>query len=205
MEEDEEKALRDVILMLKKQCLVHMFLQSKSASIHNIIHNSLTIPNIMIGGILSITIFSTSNTYWKVTTGALAITSTLLSSLSKHLSSGERSHVHCNAVKDYMSLLQELNVSIPTASSIEEKRKILERVRDSLNKLYDSQPEPSRFAVATFESRYKKNIEEALYDDFEDMTIRSATYVQNRISFVKQKRTSEVTKNSESGGYAHAV
>lgn len=190
MDQDDEKSIRDVVLMLKKQCLVHMFLQSKSASIHNIIHNLLTIPNILIGGVLSVTIFSTSNTYWKVTTGALAITSTLLSSLSKHLSSGERSHVHCGVVKEYMSLLQELNISIPTARDINEKRKIVGRVRDQLNKLYDSQPEPSRFAVATFEQRYKKNIEEALYDDFEDMTVRSATYVQSRISFVKSKRSS---------------
>lgn len=190
MAEDEEKSMRDVILMLKKQCLVHMFLQSKSASIHNIIHNSLTIPNILIGGVLSVTIFSTSNVYWKLTTGALAITSTLLSSLSKHLSSGERAHVHCVVVKEYMSLLQELNISIPTARDIDEKRKIVVHVRDQLNKLFDSQPEPSRFAVATFEQRYKQHIEAALYDDFEDMTVRSAKYVQNRISFVKSKRIS---------------
>lgn len=184
---DEETSMRDVVLTLKKQCLVHMFLQSKSASIHNIIHNSLTIPNIVIGGILSITIFSTSNSYWKATTGALAIASTLLSSVSKHMSSGERAHVHCGVVKEYMSLLQDLNIAIPTCRDIEEKRRIIVHVREQLNKLFDSQPEPSRFAVSIFEQRYKKNIEAALYDDFEDMTVRSATYVRNRISLVKPK------------------
>lgn len=186
----DDASLKDIIHILKKQCLVHMFLQSKSANIHHFINNTLTIPNIVIGGIMSVTIFSTSNYYWKIATGALAITSTILSTLSKHLSSGERAHAHCSMVKEYMTLLQDLNISVHSTTEVEERKKIIAHVRDKLHYLYDSQPEPSTYAVSLFEKRFKRNIEAALFDDFENMVLQDATYVQNRLSFVKQKRTS---------------
>lgn len=190
MSEQEEDTVKEIASSLRKQCLVHMFLQSKSANIYQTVYNCLSIPNIMIGGILSITIFSTSNQYWKIATGLMAITSTILSSLAKHTSPGERAHLHCSVVREYMSILQELNINLNTTTDIVEKKRIIDNVRLQLHKLFDTQPQPSKYAVSQFERKYKKDIEDALYDNFEEVTVKNATHVQNRISLTKSNRLS---------------
>ena len=200
MSTDEVTSLQEVATILKKQCLIHLFLQSKSAGIYHRIHNMLSIPNILIGGVLSITIFSTSNVYWKVSTGVLAIISTILSSLSKHLSAGERAQLHCNVVRDYMSLLQDLNITLNAVDDVNEKKRIIADARMQLHRLFDCQPEPSTYAVSQFERKYKQNLEEILYEDFESIALKNATYIQNRVSLTStQKRVSSPSASVMSG------
>lgn len=190
--EEDVRQLNEIAVQLRKQCLIHLYLQSTSATLCHTIHNLISIPNIIIGGVLSITIFSTSNPVWKITTGMLAISSTVLSSLAKNLSPGERAHLHCNVVREYMSLLQDLN-TVHTTTDVEEKKKVVVGVRAQLHKLFDIQPEPSKYAVIQFEKKYKKNIQDALYEDFETITVRNAASVQSRLSMTKPKRLSSST------------
>lgn len=183
-------------LTLKKQCIINLYLQSKSAKFYNAINNLITFPNIVIGGIMSITIFSTSNTYWKITSGALAIASTILSSLSKQLGAGERAQLHCTMVRHYNSLINDLNIFThsPCMSSAD-KKNTMERIRQHMNKLFDMQPEPSSWAVRNFEKRYKTFVETALFDDFETAALRSAHYVEKRLSRIKPVSSSSAQAN----------
>lgn len=180
--------------ILKRQCIVNLFLQSKSARVYNLIHTLLTIPNIVIGGVMSVSIFSTSSPYWRITTGALAITSTVLTAVAKQFGAGERAQLHCAMVRQYNSLIHELNTVIHIHNmSPDEKRTMIDRVRQQLNKLFDMQPEPSYYATHAYENRYKKKIEEALFEDFETAAMQNAAYVEMRLSRTKP---SSVTSSS---------
>lgn len=186
----DENSQEDYARTLKKQCIINLYLQSKSAKIYNIINNLITFPNIIIGGIMSITIFSTSNAYWKITSGALAIASTVLSSLSKQLGAGEKAQLHCTMVRHYNSLINDLNIFThsPNMTSAD-KKNTMERIRQHMNKLFDMQPEPSSWAIRDFEKRYKMFVETAMFDDFETAALRSAHYVEKRLSRIKPVST----------------
>jgi hypothetical protein len=156
----------------------------------------ISIPNIAIGGVLSVTIFSTSSAHGKIATGVMAIVSTILSSLSKHIGAAEKSQIHCSVVKQYQTLIQELNIflhsSVPDQDS---QHKFVQYIKTELDKLYDMQPEPSMFAVMQFERSYKTKIEEALFSEFEEVVMRNASFVQKRVSHYRdtslQKRASK--------------
>lgn len=195
--------------ILKKQCVINLYLQSKSAKVYSMIQNILTLPNIVIGGILSVAIFSTSHDYWRLTTGALAIGSTILTSMSKHFGAGERAQMHCSMVRHYTSLIQEIDMILHMKHlSDTEKRATMDSVRQHLNKLFDMQPEPSVFAVKQYEKQYKTNIEKAMFDAFETAALQNASYVERRLSRAKPLSASlEAHRSSEavSGGGAAGV
>jgi hypothetical protein len=153
----------------------------------------MTVPNIVIGGILSIAIFSSSSTEWRIVKGVLAISSTILTSLSKHVCAGEKSQLHCNVVRQYMALIQELNIFLHTSNNNthEANIKFVDHMREQLNKLYDLQPKANSIVVARFEKKYKKSMEEALYSEFEDLVMKNATYAEHRLSRFKQKPSTE--------------
>lgn len=187
----EQKDDEDYAQILKRQCVINLFLQSKSARVYNLIQTCLTIPNIIIGGVMSVSIFSTSSQYWRITTGALAIASTILTSVSKQLGAGERAQLHCAMVRQYNSLIQDLNMIIHMNQSVDaaEKKVLIERVRQHLNRLFDMQPEPSYFAITSYENRYKKKLEEALFEDFETAALQHAAFVEMRLSRSKPAAT----------------
>lgn len=190
----ESKEEDEYAQLLKRQCIVNLFLQSKSARINNTIQSCLTLPNIVIGAIMSISIFSTSSEYWRITSGALAIASTVLTSLSKQLGAGEKAQLHCAMVRQYTSLIQELTMFIHINNpDPEHRRAFMERIRQQINKLVDMQPEPNYFAVRLYEGRYKKRIEEALFDDLETAAMQNATYVEMRLSRTKPTSTISTT------------
>jgi hypothetical protein len=178
----------DYAHVLNRQCIIHLFLQSKSARIYNFVQSCITVPNIVIGGIMSISIFSTTSEYWRLTTGGLAIATTILSSLSKHVAAGERAQLHCSVVRQYQSLIQEIDAYIQMLRTqppnTTEKRYLMDRVHQHLNRLYDIQPEPSYWAINDYEKRYKKKLEEALFDELESAALQNAAYVQLRLSRV---------------------
>lgn len=184
--------------ILKKQCIINLYLQSKSAKVYNTIQNIITIPNIIIGGVMSVAIFSTSHDYWRITTGALAITSTILASMSKHFGAGERSQMHCSMVRHYNSLIQEIDMVLHLKDiSEEEKHATMDRVRQQLNKLFDMQPEPSMFAVRQYENQYKTKIENAMFDAFETAALQNAAYVERRLSRIKPRGSLEAHRSSD--------
>jgi hypothetical protein len=172
--------------ILKKQCIINLYLQSKSAKVYSFLQNALTIPNIVIGGIMSVTIFSVTNEGWKITAGVLAIISTILTSMTKQFGAGERSQMHCAMVRQYNSLIQELDMFIHMKHVTEDDKKAcMERVRQQLNKLFDMQPDPSMFAVMQYEKQYKTHIETAMFDEFETAALHNASYVERRLSRTK--------------------
>lgn len=189
MDNEESKDDRDYAHMLRRQCIINLFLQSKSARIYGLLQTCITIPNIVIGGVMSITIFSTTSPLWRVATGGLAIASTILTSLSKQLGAGERAQLHCAMVRQYNSLIQELNTYIHASSSRGDHQ--MDRIRQQMNKLFEMQPEPSYFAINTYEKRYKRNIEEALFDELETVAMQNAAYVELRLSRTKPSKLSE--------------
>ena len=177
---EEEK---NVLLNLKKHCLVHMFLQSSSAYISSTIQSIITIPNIIIGGVLSVTIFSTDSYTWKISTGVLAVLSTILSSLQKQLAAGERAQVHVAAVRQYQILVRDINIHLSFSMGQQEKIDFIREVKSEMDKIFTIQPEASMFAIKFFQNRYHTRIEDALFDDFEKMVLGNAEVVERMTRF----------------------
>jgi hypothetical protein len=135
---------------------------------------------------MSVSILSTNSQYWRITTGALAIASTILTSISKQLGAGERAQLHCAMVRQYNSLIQDLNMIIHLNAA--DKKSIMDRVRQHMNRLFDMQPEPSYFAISSYETRYKKKLEEALFEDFEAAALQHAAFVEMRLSRLSETK-----------------
>jgi hypothetical protein len=168
----------DMIEQMKRVCVINMFVQSSSAHIFDVAHNLLTIPNIVVGGVMSVSLFSTDCGKTKVAAGVLAIVSTILSSLTKQISAGERAQQHCFVVKEYHSLIRNIDVTMTLDKRDPyEKEKFIRDVQLELDRLYMVQPEPSWLAIRWFEKRYK-NIEVAFFPEIE----RYAAGVMGRAS-----------------------
>lgn len=176
--EDEQRLL----LGLKKQCLIHMFLQSTSAYINHAIQSSISIPNIIIGGVLSVTIFSTTSHVWRVTTGVLAVLSTILSSLQRQLAAGERGQLHASAVRSYQMLVRDINMHLSFNMDDQEKIDFIREVKSEMDKIFTIQPDPSILALKFFQKRYSMKIETALFDDFEKMITDRQFVPTSRVS-----------------------
>lgn len=173
----------DYALILKRQCIINLFLQSKSARFYNAINTCMVVPNILIGGVLSVSIFSTSSSYWRTSTGVLAIVSTALSSLAKHIGAGERAQLHCAMVRQYSSIIQDIDMYLHGAPDAD----FIDRIRHQLGRLFDLQPQPSYFAVRQYEHKYKKDIEMAMFDEFEAVAMQNASYVAMRLSRIRDQ------------------
>lgn len=179
---------------LKRTCLVHMILQSKSAYLNHTIHNIITIPNIFLGAVTGISIFSTSNEAWRVTAGAMAICSTVLTGLSRQLGPGERAQLHASVTKQYHSIVRDINMKqLMDIVVYEEKQRFIEHTKNEIDRLLSLQPEPSMWVVRCFEKKYKALIDGSFYPDFdeaEEELMQKAETVSNRVSTHTNKKAS---------------
>lgn len=180
---DNEK---EILMEMKKTCLIHMFLQSGSAYVNNCIHNSITIPNIVLGAILSITIFSSQNTQWKTASGVMAVISTILSSIAKQLGAGERTQMHCSVVRQYQTLIRDINTSLlMPPDTHDEKMLFIKTTKSEIDKIFSIQPDASRLVIRNFEKKYHKHIEMVLYPEFsniEQTIVKEADNITKRMS-----------------------
>lgn len=157
-----------MLAQLRHVCVLNMYVQSSSAYIFDIVNTCLSVPTIVIGAVMSVSIFSTDSPSAKLASGILAITSTALSSVSKQLSPGERAQQHCFVVKEYHSLIRSIDVNTSLDKHDPREREIFIRdVQAELDRLYLVQPEPSFLATRIFERKYARNIESALYPEIE--------------------------------------
>jgi hypothetical protein len=167
-----------------------MYLQAGSAYLYHAADHALTVPNIAIGAVLSVSILRTCAPPWRIGSGALAIVSTVLSSLAKHVNAGERAQLHCHAVRQYQALVHDIDVRLlETSLTEEEKTWALRLCKLEMDKVLSTQPEPMFIVVKHFERKYQDSLEHALYPEFEAITIRHADAVNRRISLPVRSST----------------
>lgn len=174
---DEERRLLDEV---KKQCLFGLYLQSRSAYINYLIYNFLVLPNIVVGGFLSVSIFTTSGGVWKIVGGALALTSTVLTGLIKHTGAAEKAQLHCLVIREYQRLIQDINMylhSSPAATS-----EIIQTVRKEMDKIISMQPDPSVWMLHRFNHKYRDRFETMIIHDLEKHMVQEAMEVHYRVS-----------------------
>lgn len=177
---------KEILLDLKRTCLIHMFLQTGSAYVNNVLQNAITIPNIILGAILSITIFSSTEPKWKTASGVMAVISTILSSIGKQMGAGERAQLHCSVVRQYQALIRDINTNLlmPDMSD-DEKVLFIRTTKAEIDKLFSIQPDASIFVIRNFEKKYHKHIEMVLYPEFsnmEEVAVRNANRISKRYS-----------------------
>lgn len=164
----EEKKL---LLHLKKQCLVHMFVQSTSSYVNQIIQNCLSIPSIIIGGVLSVSIFSMTSDTWRIASGILAITGTIISSFQKYISAAEKSQMHISTVRQYQVLIRDINIHLSIPMDDVNKVSFVQDVKLEMDNIFTNQPDPSLIAIKYFQSRFKTRFENALFEDYDSINI----------------------------------
>lgn len=174
--EDERKLLNEV----KKQCLFGLYLQSRSAYMNHMIYNFLMLPNIVIGGVLSVSIFTTNGGPWKFVGGALALTSTVLTGLVKHTGAAEKAQLHCLVVREYQRLIQDINMYLYT--DVANTSEVITNIRKEMDKIISMQPDPSIWMLQRFNNKYRDKFDIMILHDFEKQMMQEATAVQQRVS-----------------------
>lgn len=145
----------EVIEQMKRTCVVNMYMQSSSAHVCSLIHNLLTIPNIIVGGVMSVSLFSSHDEKSRIAAGVLAVLSTVLSSLTKQLSAGERAQQHCSLVKEYHAVIRNIEVTLAVEDDEFELEAFIRSIQEEINRLYILQPEPSWLATKRFERKFR--------------------------------------------------
>lgn len=176
-----------VLYALKKQCLIQLHLQSSSAYMFHYIHSGMTFSNILLGSILSISLFSTSSPSWKIASGVMAITSTFLTTLSKQLGIPERAQVHCTVVRQYHSLIQDINIYIASSVHSLTVSEFIQKTKIMMDKLMDMQPVPSLWIVQRYEHKFKQSLEDLLFPEFEKNVTQRAVRWSSRASRFQPK------------------
>lgn len=174
---DEERMLLNEV---KKQCLFGLYLHSQSAYINHVIYNFLVVPNIVIGGVLSVSLFTAESSGWKIAGGALAITSTVLTGLVRHTGAAEKAQVHCLVMREYQRLVQDINMYLH--SPIENTTEVIQNVRKEMDKIISMQPDPSIWMLRRFNNKYRTKFESMMFNDFEKGMLQEANAVNYRVS-----------------------
>lgn len=165
-----------ILSQLRRDAIIHMYLQSGSAHFNNVLNNCFVFPNIVIGGIVSVSIFSTSSTSWKVTSGVLAIASTILSSLARQTKAAEQAQLHCSVVKRYAEIIRRIDILIQNPGSVTDG--IINEIRRDLDQLLTVQPGPSVYAKWAF-SRNFGDVDNAMYPMLQEMAIDRIRGIEN--------------------------
>ncbi len=182
---EEQQALVEI----KKQCLYGLYVHSRSACINHLINNALVVPNIIIGSVLSVSLFTTSTGPWKTAGGALALTSTILTGVTKHIGAAEKSQLHCLVVREYQRLIQDINIYLHTP--VDNPMAIIQALRNDIEKIIGLQPDPSVWVLYRFDKVHRKRFESMMVHDFEKIMLHEASNVHRRISNQRLKHSSE--------------
>lgn len=191
--EQDVKVLRE----LQKSCLVHLYLQSKSAYMFHVLNNLIVIPNILIGAVLSVSLFSMQNERWKIMSGVLAIICTFLSSIGKHISAGEKSQLHCHIARQYERLYRDIKLNMNLITDGSQQHFFVTSVKTEIDKVFSTQPDPPLSVIRYFEKTHKKNVESILHPEMEEFAKEIFTQsmrITNRISkYVKKDSINEAS------------
>lgn len=177
-----DEAEYNILRALKKQCLIQLHLQSTSAYWFHYMHSGMSFSNILLGSILSISLFSTSSPTWKIASGVMAISSTFLTTLSKQLGIAERAQLHCTVVKQYHSLIQDMNIFMGSSIRGQTTAEFIKKTKIMMDKLMDMQPVPSLWIVKKYERTFKQSLEQLLFPEFEKLVTERALRWSSRAS-----------------------
>lgn len=173
---------------MKKQALLGLYSQSQSAYIHHIVHNCLTVPNILMGGFLSVSLFATNAGAWKIAGGVIALASTVLTGLSKHVGAAEKAQLHCLAVREYQRLIHDINMYMHSPLG-QNPNEIIQALRKDMDRVIGLQPDPSLWMMQRFHNVYRTKLEKMLFHDFEKIMLDGAQVVNNRVSIQPKKQS----------------
>jgi hypothetical protein len=178
---NEIRALQE----LKRTCMVHMLLQSGSAYLNYILHNCITLPNITLGAVTSVSIFSTTDSRWRIASGVMAIGATVLTGLGRHLGSGEKAQLHASVTKQYHGIICDINTKCLMDVDSADRMRFIEHVKTEIDRLVSIQPEPSLWVVRRFEKKYNSYLANMLSPDFgnlEEHFMQAAERISKRVS-----------------------
>lgn len=175
----------NILRELRKSCLIHLHLQSQSAYYFHMLHNFITIPNILMGAVLSVSLFSVENERWRLASGILAVSVTFLSSLNKQLAPGEKSQLHCFVARQYERIYRDIRMNVNMLTDESQQRMFITTLKSEVDKIFGMQPDPPMSIMRHFEKRNKKSVEDIMYPEMEQ--------IEKNIIDDSQKITNRVT------------
>lgn len=142
----------------RKDVVIQLYLQSGSSYYYVTVYNWITIPHIIVGSILSVSIFITGNVYpWTIVTGLLAILQTFMSGLIRHIGASEKAYQYQLSAREYQTLLRSIDMTLSmTATMRPSVDKFIESINRELNRIATKQTDPVLFVIHRFNKRIKK-------------------------------------------------
>lgn len=195
---------RQVLEDMKKTCLIHMYLQSGSAFQNYLLNNFITLPNIILGAVTSVSLFSTSDASWRIASGVMAICSTILTGLSRQMSPGEKAQLHSSITNQYQTIIRNINMKMMLDVTSDEKQRWIDQVKNDIDRLISIQPQPSIIVIRQFEKKYHSQIENIMYPEFagfEELIIKKAEIINKRVSTQNFKRSMSYNPNARRRNY----
>lgn len=184
-----------IISELRKSCLIHMYLQSSSAHFFLVINNLISIPNIILNAIMSVTIFSTSNNnQWHTIGGIFAICCTILASLNKQIIPGEKSQLHCYVARQYERIYRDIKMNLNILDTETLQRAFVSSIKDDLDHVFSIQPNPPLIVLHYFMRKYGSTAEKIMYpelENFEHQCLEKHKRITERITERVSRRTSK--------------
>lgn len=156
---------RTLLEELRRECMVHMQLQSASTYANIQINNSVMIPNLILSAAASVTVFTTTSHAWRIVSGVLSMCSTILTAIAKQLGAGERAQLHAATVKKYQRIMRRIAMLLVNDVPLDKAEAIINEIHLELENIVTSQPDPSMVAVHDFKRRFGVDVHRMLYPD----------------------------------------
>jgi hypothetical protein len=160
----------------KRQIAMNLYLQIGSSYYYQWIYNALTIPNIVLGGALSVTIFTElDNTIGlRFTMGVLAMLSTILTTSMRHIGAAEKAQEYRLASRSYQSLLRSINMTLTlNPAQRPNADEYLTLVRKEIDRITNMQCDPVIHVLKQFDRRFSHTFDHIMWKELESDTTSS--------------------------------
>lgn len=149
----------------KAQAFVHLWTQAASQYLFRRLYTVLSFPILIISTVTG-TIVYDNGRVTKYAISALSLIMAILSSLQRQIRPSERAQEHATFVQKYNIIIRNINT---TLSLPEDQRPdpgaFIQAIKEQLDTLANTQPEPPEFILYYFNRRFKVSVEKALYGD----------------------------------------
>lgn len=149
----------------KGHAFVHLWMQAASMYLYRRLYTCFSFPILIISTITG-TIVYAENRLTKYVISALSLIMAILSSLQRQIRPSERAAEHLSIVQKYNVIIRNINTTISLPEDQRPEPGIfIQNIKQQLDNLVNSQPEPLEIVITFFNRRFKVSVEKALYGD----------------------------------------
>lgn len=145
----------EILKEWKAKCFVHLWLQDASAYYYSDMHNLLSYPVIILSSISSAALFSSNNSIIKYMVGVFALTSGVLTAITRQMKPGELHQQHAMTSRRYHNLIRNIDTCLSLTVNLRPSPNMfIEKLGIEIDTLATSQLDPPLIVLKRFEKKY---------------------------------------------------